>query len=171
MDIRLRYGREFVDTPEKIASLQFKDDGKILFTQPFIQLKKEYDYFALDRLNRQNAMFLTFSPDLGKGYGASKVSDALTNAHKQEILILFSSALVFIWFVLAIQFESCRKPFLILCTVPMGIAGSLLALFATGKSLNISSVLGLMILSGTGVNSGILWPVAFRLPKLPCLGS
>ena len=156
VDIRLRYGKEFVDTPEKIASLQFKDAGKILFTQPFIQLRKEYDYFALDRLNRQNALFLTFSPDNGKGYGASKASDALTDAHRREILILFSGALVFIWFVLAIQFESCRKPFLILCTVPMGIAGSLLALFATGKSLNISSVLGLMILSGTGVNSGIL---------------
>jgi len=156
VDIRLRYGKEFVDTPEKIASLQFKADGKILFTQPFIQLKKKYDYFALDRLNRQSAMLLTFSPDSGNGYGARKISDALTKVHRQEIFIIFSGALVFIWFVLAIQFESCRKPFLILCTVPMGISGSLLALFVAGKSLNISSILGLMILSGTGVNSGIL---------------
>ncbi len=156
VDIRLRYGKEFVDTPEKIAALQFKNDGKMLFTQPFIQLKKRYDYFALDRLNRQNAILLTFVPDNGNGYGARKISDALTKIHKREIFIVFSGALVFIWFVLAIQFESCRKPFLILCTVPMGVSGSLLALFVAGKSLNISSVLGLMILSGTGVNSGIL---------------
>ena len=144
------------DSPEKIASLQIKENGKIFFTRPFIQLKKEYDYFALDRLDRQNALFLTFFPDCGNGYGARRISDRFTKVHKRDILILFSGAIVFIWFVLAIQFESCRKPFLILCTVPMGISGSLLALFVTGKSLNISSVLGLMILSGTGVNSGIL---------------
>ena len=156
VDVRLRYGKEFVDSPEKIAALQFKDDGKILFTQPFIQLKKEYDYFALDRVERRSALLLTLSPDIGNGYGARKISDTLTKVHTREIFIIFSGALVFIWFVLAIQFESCRKPFLILCTVPMGISGSLLALFVAGKSLNISSVLGLMILSGTGVNSGIL---------------
>ena len=156
VDIRVRYGKEFVNSPEKIASLQFKNDSKTLFTQPFIQLKKEYDYYALDRLNRQNTLFLTFSPDNGNGYGASMVSDALTQVHRREILVLFSGALVFIWFVLAVQFESCRLPFLILSIVPLGISGSLLALFIAGKSLNISSVLGLMILSGTGVNSGIL---------------
>ena len=156
VDIRIRYGKEFVDTLEKIAALQFKKDGKIFFTQPFIQLKKRYDFFALHRLDRQNAMLLSFSPDNGNGYGAKKISDTLTKIHKREIFIIFTGALVFVWFVLAIQFESFRKPFLILCTVPMGISGSLLALFAAGKSLNISSVLGLMILAGTGVNSGIL---------------
>ena len=156
VDIRLRYGKEFVDTPEKITALQFKADDKYLFTQPFIQLKKESNYFALDRLNRQNAMLMTFCPDTGNGYGANKVSDSMTKTQKKEILLLFSGALVFIWFVLAIQFESCRIPFLILGTVPLGISGSLIALFLTGRSLNISSVLGLMILSGTCVNSGIL---------------
>lgn len=156
VDIRLRYGKEFVDSPEKIASLQFKENDKILFLQPFIQLRKENNFFALDRLNRQNAMLLTFSPDNGNGYGATSISDSLTKVHKKEILVLFSGALIFIWFVLAIQFESISIPFIILGTVPLGISGSMLALFMTGKSLNISSVLGLMILSGTGVNSGIL---------------
>lgn len=156
VDIRLRYDKEFVDTPEKIEALQVKIDDKLFFTQPFIQLIKEYNYFALDRLNRQNAMFLSFSPDYGNGYGAISISDSITKVHRKEVLILFTGALVFIWFVLAIQFESVRIPFLILCTVPLGISGSLLALFLAGKSLNISSVLGLMILSGTGVNSGIL---------------
>ena len=156
MDIRVRYGREFVDAPEKIAAMQFKDKDKVLFTQPFIQLKKEQNSFALDRLNRKNALFLTFSPDLSKDYGATRISESMVKVHKKEILKLFIGALVFIWFVLAVQFESCTIPFLILLTVPMGISGSLLMLFLSGRSLNISSVLGLMILSGTGVNSGIL---------------
>ena len=156
VDVRLRYKKEFVDTPQKIAALQFKHNENMLFVQPFIHLEKGYDYFALDRLNRQNTLFITFAPDHGNGYGADKVSDAFSKVQKREILFLFAGALIFIWFVLAIQFESCRIPFLILCTVPMGISGSLLALFIAGKSLNISSVLGLMVLSGTGVNSGIL---------------
>ncbi len=156
VDIRVRYGKEFVDTPEKIASVQFKEKDRILFAQSFIQLRKEQNYFALDRLNRQNALFLTFSPDLNNGYGATRISETMTRAHQKEILVLFIGALGFIWFVLAIQFESCIIPLFILCTVPLGLSGSLLALFVAGKSLNISSVLGLIILSGTGVNSGIL---------------
>ncbi|MBQ6674108.1 MAG: efflux RND transporter permease subunit [Spirochaetia bacterium] len=156
VDVRLRYGREFVDTPEKISSLVFKKDGKTLFVQPFIKIGEEHNSFVLDRLNRQNALFLTFLPDTGNGYGAFKVSDVLSKVHSREILVLFTGAVAFIWFVLAVQFESCRLPFLILCTVPMGVSGSLLALFMTGKGMNISSVLGLMILSGTAVNSGIL---------------
>lgn len=156
VDIRVRYGKEFVDTPEKIASMQIKEKDGILFTQPFIQLKKEQNSFALDRLNRQSALLMTFSPENKKGYGAVRVTDAAGRVHRKEILTLFAGALVFIWFVLAVQFESCTVPFLILCTVPLGISGSLLVLFLAGRSLNISSVLGLMILSGTGVNSGIL---------------
>ena len=156
VDIRLRYGKEFVDTPEKIASLQFKTNEGVLFMQPFLQLREEHNYFALDRLNRQNAVFLTFSPDTGNGYGANMISDSLAKVNKREIIILFIGALVFIWFVLAVQFGSISIPFIVLYTVPLGISGSLLALFITGKSLNISSVLGLMILAGTGVNSGIL---------------
>ena len=156
VDIRVRYGKEFVDTPEKIANMQFKEKDRVMFTQPFIQLRKEQNSFALDRLNRQCAMLLTFSPDHKNGYGAPKISDAMTKVHQKEIVILFTGAMVFIWFVLAIQFESCTIPFIILCAVPLGISGSLLALFLTGRSLNISSVLGIMILSGTGVNSSIL---------------
>ncbi len=57
---------------------------------------------------------------------------------------------------MAIQFESLLVPFAILGTVPLGMAGSFLALYLTGKSLNISSFLGIMILTGTAVNSGIL---------------
>ena len=156
VDIRVRYGNEFVNTPEKIANMQFKEKNQVMFTQPFIQLRKEQSSFALDRLNRQCTILLTFSPDHKNGYGASRISDAMTKVHKNEIVALFTGALVFIWFVLAIQFESCIIPFIILCTVPLGISGSLLTLFLAGRSLNISSVLGIMILSGTVVNSSIL---------------
>ena len=156
VDVRLRYGREFVDTPEKVAALMFKEDERAVFTQPFIKLTKEDSCFALDRLNRQNAALLILSPDRGNGYGAVSVSDIMTRKQKREIFILFAGALVFIWFVLAVQFESCSIPFLILCTVPLGVSGSMFILFVTGRSLNISSLLGIMILSGTVVNSGIL---------------
>ncbi len=156
VDIRVRYGIEFVDSTEKIANIQFREKDQVMFTRPFIQLRKEQNSFAFDRLNRQCAMLLTFSPDHKNGYGAFRISDAMTKVHKKEIIMLFTGAMVFIWFVLAIQFESCTIPFVILCTVPLGISGSLLTLFLAGRSLNISSVLGIMILSGTVVNSSIL---------------
>lgn len=154
--IRLRYNRDYIDSVEKIASLGLKKGTDILHTKPLVEVKKDNNFFALTRLNRQNVLYLQYFPETENDYGAEKISSALNKSQIKDIVILFSGALIFIWFVLAIQFESFKIPFLVLLTIPPCIAGSLLLIFVTGNSLNISSFLGLMILSGTSVNSGIL---------------
>ena len=72
------------------------------------------------------------------------------------IAITFVLALAFIYLVLAAQFESFRSPFIIMLTVPLSIAGGLLALWLDGSTLNIYSQVGLVTLIGLISKHGIL---------------
>jgi multidrug efflux pump len=72
------------------------------------------------------------------------------------LLITFSLALAFIYLVLAAQFESFVDPFVIMLTVPLSIAGALIALWLTGNTLNVFSKIGLITLVGLITKHGIL---------------
>jgi multidrug efflux pump len=69
---------------------------------------------------------------------------------------VFMLALALIYLVLAAQFESFADPLVILLTVPLALAGALLALWCCGQTLNIFSQIGLIMLIGLTTKNGIL---------------
>jgi multidrug efflux pump len=72
------------------------------------------------------------------------------------LYFLFAFAVVFIYLVLAAQFESFVHPLTILLSVPLAIAGALAALFAFGQTMNIYSQIGLIMLIGLVAKNAIL---------------
>ncbi|NBW01425.1 MAG: efflux RND transporter permease subunit, partial [Betaproteobacteria bacterium] len=70
--------------------------------------------------------------------------------------ITFVLALLFIYLVLAAQFESFKDPVMIMLTVPLSMLGALAALQATGGTLNVYSQIGLITLVGLITKHGIL---------------
>ncbi|MGH8585177.1 MAG: efflux RND transporter permease subunit [Gammaproteobacteria bacterium] len=72
------------------------------------------------------------------------------------LYLTFGLALVFIYLVLAAQFESFIDPFVILLTVPLGVTGALGALKLSGGTLNVYSEIGLVMLIGLITKNGIL---------------
>jgi len=70
--------------------------------------------------------------------------------------IVFVLALLFIFLVLAAQFESFVDPFVILLAVPLSMVGALLALRLAGGTLNVFSQIGLITLVGLITKHGIL---------------
>jgi len=70
--------------------------------------------------------------------------------------LIFTLALVFIYLVLAAQFESWLDPLVILLTVPLALFGALLAVWLTGGSLNVYTQIGLIALVGLIAKNGIL---------------
>ena len=70
--------------------------------------------------------------------------------------VVFVLALLFIFLVLAAQFESFIDPFVILLSVPLSIVGALLALKLAGGTLNVFSQIGLITLVGLITKHGIL---------------
>jgi multidrug efflux pump len=73
-----------------------------------------------------------------------------------SLSLVFVLALVFIFLVLAAQFESFVDPFVILFSVPLSMAGALLALKYSGGTLNVFSQIGLITLVGLITKHGIL---------------
>ena len=72
------------------------------------------------------------------------------------LVIVFVLALVFIFLVLAAQFESFIDPLVIMLSVPLSMIGALLALKWSGGSLNVYSQIGLITLVGLITKHGIL---------------
>ncbi|MFT4566643.1 MAG: multidrug efflux pump subunit AcrB [Saprospiraceae bacterium] len=74
----------------------------------------------------------------------------------KELIIIALLVLALLYLILAAQFESLIQPFIIALTLPIGCLGAVLALHITGTSLNIMSIVGIIILSGIDVNDAIL---------------
>ena len=73
-----------------------------------------------------------------------------------KTLFTFILALVFIYLVLAAQFESFIDPLIILLTVPFAVVGAIITLKCFGGTLNIYSNIGLITLIGLIAKHGIL---------------
>ena len=74
----------------------------------------------------------------------------------RSLAFVFVLALAMVYLVLSAQFESFRDPFIIMLTVPLALAGALLALWSFGQTLNIFSQIGMIMLIGLVTKNGIL---------------
>jgi len=95
--------------------------------------------------------------DLPPGYrmvfsGQVKILDETT----ANMILAFGLASIFMYMVLAAQFESLVHPFIILLTLPLSVPFALLSLKVTGRSLNLFSALGVLLLLGIVKKNGIL---------------
>lgn len=74
----------------------------------------------------------------------------------KQLYFAFFMAIVLVYLILAAQFESFLAPFVIMFTVPLALIGIIPALLITGMTINIMSVIGLVVIVGIVVNDGIL---------------
>lgn len=84
-------------------------------------------------------------------------SDMQTMAEEFEAIgkaLLIAVYLVFV--VMAVQFESMRFSAIVMISVPFSFTGAFLALFVSGCTINMASLLGLVMLSGIVVNNAIV---------------
>jgi HAE1 family hydrophobic/amphiphilic exporter-1 len=68
----------------------------------------------------------------------------------------FALAFVFIFMVLASQFESLKHPLTIMVSLPLALVGALLGLLLTGKHLSLGAMIGVILLMGLVTKNAIL---------------
>ncbi|MCY0094281.1 efflux RND transporter permease subunit [Hoeflea sp. J2-29] len=81
---------------------------------------------------------------------------ATLDQSSNDMLITFGIAIIVVLLVLAAQFESFVSAFIIISTVPLGLACAIFAMAFTGGSLNVYSQIGLVLLVGVMAKNGIL---------------
>jgi HAE1 family hydrophobic/amphiphilic exporter-1 len=70
--------------------------------------------------------------------------------------IVFALAIVFVFLILAAQYESWTMPFMVLLAVPLALFGALLALWLRGRQIDVYSQIGFVMLIGLAAKNAIL---------------
>ena len=73
-----------------------------------------------------------------------------------EMLLVLAVALALLYLILAAQFESLLQPILILLEIVIDIFGALAVLWLLGESINLMSLIGLVVITGIVINDSIL---------------
>jgi hydrophobe/amphiphile efflux-1 (HAE1) family protein len=94
---------------------------------------------------------------LPAGIGVVFLGEAQTYQEtNQQVMLTYLLAFLIVLLVLAAQFESFNSAFVVMLTVPFGIAAAVYALYFTGTSINIYSQIGLVMLIGLLAKNSIL---------------
>jgi len=78
--------------------------------------------------------------------------EEMSRSFRSLVLALLLAALL-TYMIMAAQFESLVHPFIVMFTLPMGAAGAIVALLLTGQTLNVISIIGMVVLIGIVVDN------------------
>lgn len=169
--------RAYRNQPLDLKTLYVKNNvGEMIQLSNLVEIVEETNPPQLFRYNRYVSATVSANPVDGKTIGdgiaemdriAAEVLDdtfstSLAGASKDfeesssSLVFAFLLALILIYLVLSAQFESFRDPFIIMFTVPLALAGAVLTLWYFGKTLNIFSQIGIIMLIGLVSKNGIL---------------
>jgi len=91
------------------------------------------------------------------GYGFALKAEAREfQQTMQYVMFAFALAVLLVFMVLASQFNSFIQPLIVMVAQPLAIIGGVMALWLTGNSLNIYSMIGMVLLVGLVAKNSIL---------------
>lgn len=176
-EVIVQVARSGRDEPTDISGIYVRArDGSMVQLDNVVRVEETVAPQSLNHFNRLRAVKVEAT--INPGYTMGEVLDHMTRVARDMfpptvqldldgqsrefrdassgIYLVFGMALVFIYLVLAAQFESWRNPLIIMLTVPLSMTGALLALWLTGGTLSIYSQIGLVTLVGLITKHGIL---------------
>ncbi len=174
-DIRVK-GREGEFTqPSDMSKIFLRSkDGKLVRLDSVASFREQLGPAVIGRFDLQYAATFFASPTIPLGDAVGMVREAAREVlppgyqvkfigqaeefgkTMQNMVFAFSLAMVLLYMVLASQFNSFLQPLIIMLAQPLAIIGGVAALWLFGQSLNIYSMIGLVLLIGLVAKNSIL---------------
>lgn len=177
-EVHVRYGEEFTSTIEAVEDLVLRSPaGGYVALSEIVDVVEGEGPVTINRINQESAV--QFTLHYGNQYTLGEMSQlvqrtindmdipeetTISYTGDQELMadaindltMAFILALVFVYLVLAAQFESFRYPFVIMFSVPLILIGVAIALTVTLTPVSVMAFIGLIVLAGIVVNNAIV---------------
>ncbi|WP_338871271.1 efflux RND transporter permease subunit [Myxococcus stipitatus] len=176
-DIRVRLAEKDRSTPERVSQLEVYTARGLIPVSDLAHLELKDGPSVIEHENRERQLVVfsqlakgaalgdvvvdlkkqVASQSLPPGYsiiydGQMKEMESQNSAFGMAFLLAF----VFIYMVLASQFESFKHPFTIMASLPLALVGALLSLVVTGYHLSMGAMIGVILLMGLVTKNAIL---------------
>lgn len=177
-DVVVKYSDEDLESKQDLENLSIpKHDGSYVMLKDVATIEEGEGPTVITRLNREPSVefTVTYSTDTNLNAVAQIIREVIDDADledstsyafsgEQELLedsieslaFAFILALLFIYLVMAGQFESFKYPFVVMLSVPLMVIGVMLALTVTNTALSVTVFIGIIVLAGIVVNNGIV---------------
>lgn len=176
-DIRLQLTRDTVDSPEEIGDIPVAGKSGTYRVSQLADVAFTEGYDRILHHNRTKVVM--FEADIAEGYSMSDLEKEITRITNEaklpsgyeivwgvmaeqlgkttdDMVKAFTIAVILTYMLLAAMLESLYQPLLILGTIPLALIGVFGSLSVTGLSMNIISMLSIVMLVGIVVNNAIL---------------
>jgi HAE1 family hydrophobic/amphiphilic exporter-1 len=177
-DVQLRLAEADRGDPETISRLYVpRSDGSPVRLDSVVDLVPGRSPSRVDRLDRQRQVSLRggVAPgyamadrlqalrDAAAGLGMPASYTVSVSGRGRELERTFAEfgwafmlSVIFMYMVLAAQYESLTHPFIILLSLPLSLPFAMISLWMTGNTLNLYSALGMLVLFGVVAKNAIL---------------
>jgi len=174
-DVRLKAREDSFRSPDDLNRIYLRGrDGKLVRLDTVASLQRGIGPAVVTRFDLRYSGNFFATPTISEGAAAEVVkqtaADLLPPGYRVKMigraeefektgkymLFAFVSAIVLVYMVLASQFDSFIQPFVIMVAQPLAIVGGVAGLWLAGMSLNIFSMMGLVLLMGLVAKNSIL---------------
>ena len=178
---------EYRMKPEDVLKLYLKNDkGEMVPYSSFVRLERVYGPEQLTRYNMYTSALI--SGDAARGFSSGEAISTIEKTAKRvlpkgfdiswsgmtreqiiagnQALFVFAICLIFVYLLLAAQYESFKLPLVVILSLPMGIFGSFLFLQLAGLENNIYAQVAMIMLIGLlGKNAILIVEFALQRQK------
>ncbi|QKG79193.1 efflux RND transporter permease subunit [Tenuifilum thalassicum] len=141
--------KELIDVQFIKAPRTIKADGTGVYVPLYINTTDDNAENVVEKLKSSKSASDTYTLGVEGEYFKSRNTMA-------ELLVVLLVSVMLLYFILAAQFESAWQPLVVLIELPIDFSLALLALWLFGGSINLMSLIGLVVMGGIVINDSIL---------------
>lgn len=175
-NIKVRFKGADGYKPSDVSHVPISANGHLIYLGDVAEIRNGRGPVSIRRVDKQRSIAiganLTGRPigdvtkDVKKALDKAGLGDGITYQFKgqatrmndtfKDLLSALLLAMVLIYMLLAVLYESVLTPFIRMFSLPLGLIGSILLLFLTHNTLNLYSMIGILVMDGIVAKNGTL---------------